>query len=323
MGKVKGVKSCAEQIVEARRSGFRSFSDYMNYGHLKKNVTENLIRAGAFDSFYENRKALLSVLDKCLNVSKKIKDKKKTISEYECSLRQSSDAKEKAKIEESIKRTRNVIEKLREQMAEISLTDVPEDREERLQNEFEVLGTYISSHPLDIYTSKLPLTGFADMHPGKEYNVMVLIENLRVVNRKSDGKPLAFFDATDKAISVEGKCFCRTYAKVKDKIAEKKAVILEGKYVEEPLEEGVDGDIKKGFVVKDVHEVIPIRKKILLEMPICDWYAARIVLKAMETTYDEYSVFVKDVLNGQVRSTDTTASIKGIETLGVNCIEIL
>ena len=328
LSKVKGIKSASTQIVETRDGGYDSFYDYMLHGHIRKDVTENLIRAGAFDIFCENRTALLRVLGSYLDILKKIKDKNKDIAGYEATLAGELDEKKRKSTMQCLERARKTLAQYEAQLKEITIPNIPEDRKAKLDDEYEVLGTYVTGHPLDIYDSDLPVTSFADMVPGKEYYALVQIRNLRVVERKKDGKPLAFFTASDKTFNVDAQCFTKAYAQVGHKLKDLEAVVLKGKYNERVSDNYHDDDddgpeIERTFSISEVHDVIIKRKNLIVSMPIIDWNNVRMVLKTMESPHSEYKLYLHDVIGGSVRETDTVADIENIVNLGLSYAKMM
>ncbi len=330
LSKVKGIKSASTQIVETREGGYDSFYDYMLHGHIRKDVTENLIRAGAFDIFCENRTALLKVLGSYLDILKKIRDKSKDVAGHEETLAGELDEKKHKSTTQCLERAKKTLSQYETQLKEIVIPNIPEDRKNKLDDEYEVLGTYVTGHPLDIYDSDLPVTSFADMVPGKEYYALVQIRDLRVVKRKKDDKPLAFFTACDKAFNVEGQCFTRAFEQVGHKLKDMEAVVLKGKYSEKVSEysganddEEESAEIERFFTISEVHEATIKRRKMMVTLPIVDWNNVRMVLKTMESPHSEFKIYLHDSINGSIRETDTAADLANIENLGLSYAELM
>ena len=98
---------------------------------LNKRALENFIKAGAFDEFYDNRRSMLTVYDKMLDTANK---KNKDAMSGQLSLFDlvSDDAKIGY---------------------EIPMPKIKDyNKEELLEFEKEVLGVYVSGHPLDEYS---------------------------------------------------------------------------------------------------------------------------------------------------------------------------
>ena len=121
-------------IDERNKSRFTSMQDFIGrlYTDLNKRTLENLIKSGAFDTFGNNRRQMMSVYARMLdNEAKQGKD---AIS-GQMSLFDLVDESEKSQFE-------------------IKMSDVSEyTKEDILAFEKEVLGVYVSGHPLDEYAA--------------------------------------------------------------------------------------------------------------------------------------------------------------------------
>ena len=121
-------------IDERSKSRFTSMQDFISrlYTDLNKRTLENLIKSGAFDTFGNNRRQMMSVYARMLdNEAKQGKD---AIS-GQMSLFDLVDESEKSQFE-------------------IKMPDVNEyTKEDILAFEKEVLGVYVSGHPLDEYAA--------------------------------------------------------------------------------------------------------------------------------------------------------------------------
>ena len=121
-------------IDERNKSRFTSMQDFISrlYADLNKRTLENLIKSGAFDTFGNNRRQMMSVYARMLdNEAKQGKD---AIS-GQMSLFDLVDESEKSQFE-------------------IKMPDVSEyTKEDILAFEKEVLGVYVSGHPLDEYAA--------------------------------------------------------------------------------------------------------------------------------------------------------------------------
>lgn len=121
-------------IDERNKSRFTSMQDFISrlYTDLNKRTLENLIKSGAFDTFGNNRRQMMNVYARMLdNEAKQGKD---AIS-GQMSLFDLVDESEKSQFE-------------------IKMPDVSEyTKEDILAFEKEVLGVYVSGHPLDEYAA--------------------------------------------------------------------------------------------------------------------------------------------------------------------------
>jgi len=272
LSSVKTVGAAAEQMISARDilGRFTSFSDFLINGHVKKDVTENLIIAGAFDTFCNNRQALLAVFTASQDLLKKLSDKRKIVAG------EITDENQK-----KIKNAQDSINKLVLDITAIKpMAEYPEDKLTRLNKEKELLGVYVSAHPMDEYKSpkEMGCTPIDELSAG-DRKIMGLITSLRLTQRKSDGAPMAFFTLEDLTGSIEVNCFTKSFKEFGDLVREEgKVVMLEGKVFEEEAygsdnssddsDDGIDetavADIVLKFNMKTAKPVEPQMPKIRL-----------------------------------------------------------
>lgn len=235
LSSVKNVGASAEQIVSLREDvgRFTSFTDFLVNGHVKKDVTESLIKAGAFDNFCNNRQALLAVFNSAQDLLKKLANKRKiTLKE--------GDAKKGKNAQESVNKLIADIAAMK------PAEEYPEDKLIRLNEEKELLGVYVSAHPMDEYKSpkEMGCTPIEDIAKCDKVKIMGLITNLRLTQRKSDGAPMAFFTLEDLTGNIEVNCFSQSFASYGSLVGEEgKVVLLEGKVVEEEAYTSSNDDV--------------------------------------------------------------------------------
>jgi len=121
---------------------------------------------------------------------------------------------------------------------------------ERLAWEKELLGLYISGHPLDKYREKLEARPFNNKtlkETGKEnlaVTIVGLIEEMREIITKKNEK-MAFIKVADFYDTIEVVVFPRTFAEFKDNIALEKCVAIKGKFSKRNDEPSVIADAFK------------------------------------------------------------------------------
>ncbi len=123
-----------EALVKERAKGpFKNLMDFANRidgGVINKRLLENLVRAGAFDSLHANRAQLLAGLEGVLRHAQ-------------------SRASDRVSKQVSLFGAEGPAVKL-------SLPEIPDWRPmEKLANEFDAIGFYLSAHPLDAYAGTL------------------------------------------------------------------------------------------------------------------------------------------------------------------------
>ena len=138
MGGIKSVGvGAVQEIVRARSEGgpFKDLADFCNRVSMRivnKRVVENLIRSGAMDSFKANRAQLLSVMD--------------TAIEQGSAYQKDAESGQMGLFDDT-----DVF-----QVTEIRLPDMEElPKSIMLQQEKELLGFYVSGHPLSAYEKVL------------------------------------------------------------------------------------------------------------------------------------------------------------------------
>jgi DNA polymerase-3 subunit alpha len=237
LSSIKNVGAGSDQIIAIREKygKFSSFTDYLIKAHAKKDVTESLIKAGAMDSLFNNRQALLAVFSAAQPLLKKMSDKNKIV------IDEGADTDSK-----KIKNAQETITKLTDEISFIKpMQGYPEDRLERLNDEKELLGVYVSAHPMDEYKTpaEMGCTPIEDVSVGDKVKIMGLITNLRLQQRKSDGSPMAFFTLEDLTGNIDVNCFTKSFRDYGDCVREEgKVVILEGKVFEEEVYSADDND---------------------------------------------------------------------------------
>ncbi|HEU0081001.1 MAG TPA: DNA polymerase III subunit alpha [Candidatus Paceibacterota bacterium] len=228
LGSIKNFgEGIAHAIIEERKKGgkFKSLSDFLSRvkdKNLNKKSLESLIKAGALDEFAD-RTALYGNLDRLLEYNKE----KAKAGDSQSSLFGGHDAFASHD--------------------DVRLEPVaPVSTHERLLWEKELLGLYISGHPLDKYKAileKRPLhiasvkakaqKEFEATQKVKEEMVVLgsIIEEVRVIMTKKN-EPMAFIRVADLTGAMEAVVFPKTYARYKPLIVPEKCVALKAKVSE-------------------------------------------------------------------------------------------
>ncbi|MDO5402961.1 MAG: DNA polymerase III subunit alpha [Eubacteriales bacterium] len=195
-----------EAIIKERVSGrFLTMQDFITrlFDQLNKRTVENLIKAGAFDTFGVKRRAMTIVYAQIMDSA----------------ARQSKDA-----ISGQMSLFDLVDDSQKEEF-EIKIPDVAEyTKEEMLNLEKEVLGIYVSGHPLDEYaqmwkkhisamTTDFEIddeTGEPKVRDGAKETIGGMIMNKMVKTTKT-GQMMAFLTVEDLVGTVEVVVFPRDY----------------------------------------------------------------------------------------------------------------
>lgn len=203
----------AEREKDGPYTSFSQFLERVQHKDLNKKSLESLIRAGAFDTLGEERGALLHNVDAALEYHK-----------AHGRERDSSQISLFAAVADP-----NNLPKLRLKPApEISM-------EEKLAWEKELLGLYISGHPLEKHRGKLEKANMnikrvsEESHEGINTWVAGIIEEHKLVITKKN-EHMAFIKIADFTGSIEVVVFPRTLAECKDIIGPDKMVAISGRF---------------------------------------------------------------------------------------------
>ncbi|MGN1315107.1 MAG: DNA polymerase III subunit alpha [Lachnospiraceae bacterium] len=233
---IKGVgRPVIEAIVEERRvrgpySNLQDFITRDEKGELNKRVIENCIKAGAFDSLGGARKQYMSVY---IQILEHIHQDKKNNMAGQISLF-------------------DLVEDEDKKDFDIQMPDVGEySREMLLFFEKEVLGIYISGHPLEEYEQlwrkqitnttadfyRSEETGDVSVKEGSIVTIGGMITDKKIKYTKNN-QVMAFLQVEDLVGSIEVVVFPKTYEKYSDRIVEDNKVFLRGRVDVEDEKDG-------------------------------------------------------------------------------------
>ncbi len=215
------IKNVGEQVTiniieERARSGqFKDLVDFLNrvqHKDLNKKSLESLAKAGAFDSFGLERKQLVENIDEILKFSSIIK---RSGAQTGNSLFGGSPA---------------AVASLKLKPAE------PAKLEERLSWEKELLGFYLSDHPLKSYEEKIKATQAKPISEARliknedlVFRIAGLVSKIQKVMTKS-GQPMMFVKVEDLSPNpMEVIVFNKTLMKTQMVWEENKVVLVQGK----------------------------------------------------------------------------------------------
>lgn len=218
---VKGVgRVVTEIILEDRKNNgkFKSIEDYcrrINAQKSNKRVWESLIKSGAFDQFGD-RSDLLFSLEAIIEFAQKVqKEAVSGQSDLFCLMGDSSTPDGA--------------------LAAINMKPAPQKHsdKEKLLWERELLGLYLSAHPLDRYEgyfreSGEPLNTIQTERDGQNIKVCGITNSIRVINTKR-GDKMAFAQIEDQTGESELIIFPRLYAEIADKLQQDTFVIATGR----------------------------------------------------------------------------------------------
>ena len=247
---VKNVsENVIEGIVEARSDGepFSSLQDFcerIDSKLINKRAIESLIQSGAFDNVGDGHRAQdLANLDRVMKAAQ--------------SAQQDRDKGQISLFGESEETNF---------FAQIELTEVEEwTYDERLKNEKEMLGFYLSGHPLEqygdlieYYTTATSQT-LAEHANGTEAHVVAMIAESRVVTTKK-GEQMAIVVLEDLEGTIPAVVFPDTYKTSVDLIEEGNVVWLRGNVGQDRRRD--DDETQEEVRQLQINEVVPINEVI-------------------------------------------------------------
>lgn len=204
----------AEKIVEERKTNgnYQSLEDFitrLGSEVINKKSLESLARAGAFEGIMERNKILVN-MEKILKFASSIH---KVSSNGQMGLFGSQTEKT---------------------LSSLKFSDTePADKNQRLNWEKELLGIYVSAHPLDeykdvIYKNALPMNNISATNEGKRIKIAGIITSIQKIITKNK-EPMLFARLEDTTSNVEVLVFPKLLRKNAYIWHEDNIVIVEGK----------------------------------------------------------------------------------------------
>jgi DNA polymerase III subunit alpha len=195
-----------ERVKNGRYTSLANFLSRIQDRNLNKKSLESLIKCGALDAFGE-RGTMFHNIEHLLSYNK------------ECATQKGQDS-----LFESLPQTEELT---LEPCADVS-------QAEKLSWEKELLGLYISGHPLDPYKEKLKRRGKtiaelkAETHDGVSTVLGGIVEDMRMVITKG-GERMAFGKISDYGDSIEVVFFPRIFTEFKELLEPEKCIALKGR----------------------------------------------------------------------------------------------
>ncbi|WP_068674656.1 DNA polymerase III subunit alpha [Oceanobacillus sp. Castelsardo] len=208
---IKGVGNQAiKEILNVRKNGaFKHLYDFCLRVDLKlvnRQTMENLIMAGVFDDSYSNRASLLASLDQA-------REQGELFSEFSG--------------QSSFFRNELLFEMDYVQIEDFSIA-------KKLADEKELIGTFVSSHPLKEFRPDLRGNGYLALREvqrfiGKRHiSSVVLIQSLREIRTKR-GDSMAFLVVGDETGEVDAVVFPELYRNINRWLKEELMITIKGK----------------------------------------------------------------------------------------------
>ncbi|MFD1335216.1 DNA polymerase III subunit alpha [Oceanobacillus iheyensis] len=191
-----------QEILQARKDGtFKNFFDFCMRVNLKivsRTIIENLVLVGVFDSIYRNRASLLASIDQAI-------EQKELFKEF---LDQPSLFQDQIEMVESY-------------------TEIEDfTKIKKLSDEKELLGFYVSSHPLKEYRKKLRSAGNITLSHAKKLvntrkviHAVVIVDAMKVIRTKR-GDRMAFLTISDEELEIDAVLFPDLFRQISNKVEE-------------------------------------------------------------------------------------------------------
>jgi len=249
LGAIKNVGFGAiDSIVENREKDgkYESIYDFCNRVDLRqanKKVLEALIKAGAFDSTGKNRRQLLQVLENAIEDGQR---KQKMANQGILSIEEFLGGGEDG-----------------EEENDEYYPDVEEmDENELLLFEKEMLGFYLTNHPLAKYSSILEIftelsSKFAEKDDESDVIVGGIVKGVKNHITKTSGKKMAFVTLEDLHGDIDVVIFSDLYAENIRYLEEDKILIIAGTI----SKKGVGEDMRISVIANEIGEVSEAMEK--------------------------------------------------------------
>ncbi|WP_227396641.1 DNA polymerase III subunit alpha [Jeotgalibacillus aurantiacus] len=203
---IKGISSAAAaEIIETRRE--KPFIDLFDFcarmpaKWINRKFLESLVLSGAFDEFKKDRSVLLATIDVAV--------------EHSSLIRSDGDS---------------LFEDLDIRPKHIQASPMPAI--EKLAFEKEVLGIYLSAHPLSAYKDdlkKINATAISELKAGqKMVTVGVLVSSVRVIRTKK-GENMCFASLGDETGEIDSVAFPETFRKHSAVLQKGQLLVVKGK----------------------------------------------------------------------------------------------
>jgi DNA polymerase-3 subunit alpha len=250
---IKGVgRSAIEHILEARaqEGPFTSLADFVSRiepSMVNKGCLESLIKCGAFDALHPNRHSLLEVMEEAIRLSQ-------TLARERASQQISLLGLEPESV--GAKPT-------------LHLPDVPEfEQSKKLALEKELLGLYLSDHPLRQAQYALkkykptPIARLSELADRQDVTLGGIVSHVKRSISKSSGKEWMLVTLEDLSGSITVSMFPKTFEQYGRLVEKERILVIKGKTSHR---ERVRSDEEEGNITVEVSadEVIEISEKAL------------------------------------------------------------
>ncbi len=299
---VKHVGEAAIEAILAARAQqpgqcFRSFEHFceaVDWSLVNRRAVESLIKCGALDCLGD-RKILLAQLDQAIQAAQA---RQKALKRGQMDLFSAAGAEQAAPLQFA--------------RPDVEPPDIPQRT--LLAWERELLGVYLSAHPLDEYMPLIRHRGFVQIAEldeesiGQTVELLVLVSGFRKLTTRT-GRVMAVLQVEDRSGSIEIVVFPDLYESVRDSITEEAVLVVQARveerneelqlvaqaiadprellreltrssrvvHVRLPVSDNVDDDIEQMHELRELFSQFPGDDEVVLHLPVGD---REIVLRA-------------------------------------------
>jgi len=222
MGAVKGLgEKAVEAIVEAREeapyTSLYNFCETVDLSCVNKKAVEALIKCGAFDFSEVPRARMMAVLEKAVE-SGHAKRKERESGQTNL-MDMFGGARDSKQNTASVENYPDILEWTEKQ---------------RLQFEAEVMGLYLSAHPMDRYVDevkrycRIPMSAIGTLEAREEVTMAGVVTGMRDLPKKDGTGRMAFFSLQDTLGAVECCVFTKAYESCSPFLAGDDPIIVTG-----------------------------------------------------------------------------------------------
>ena len=294
LNSIKSVGEVVKEVVEMRKKEpFTSFNDFAIRSDINSRSQINLILAGAFDSLGYSRTSLLGAAYKDIaDLAKEMKDKQReagkmekvanllkketfaTVEELNKRISEENIAYSiKTKkvptadnLQAKVEKAKKAAKEAEKAIKEIQIPYIKSNVEDDLENEREVLGMYLSGHPIDQY--EVTTTPITDLQVGRR-TITGIIENIEMYRNKQ-GNPWAKITVSDRSGSIGVTLFARQFAACESFIQSGKGIVIDGSVEVDEYRSNMNSDDSEDIVycvnAEKVRPAIKQRKTYLIDM---------------------------------------------------------
>lgn len=249
-----------QSILQDRSYGkYKSLLDFckrVNLSIINSLKVESLVRSGAFDNLHDNRNAMLQTVANVWDwkeENKRYEAKLLTYHKKVDAYKQREEDIKSGKLSAAGKKLKSLqlpVEPEKPCLPEFSEEDEMTEQA-RQRDERELLGVYITSHPLDKYKNVMQSTNVITVDYAKNYDskryasFVAIISTYKEITTKKKKQKMAFLKVEDLTGVIEAIMFPSVFAKYSDLLDKPQPLLIEG-YVD--VEQTDDNSIHKLFI---------------------------------------------------------------------------